>query len=185
MWVGGSKKTLKKGGKMAKCTINYICGHSEEIQLYGPNRERERKAAWMEGNDCKVCWLVKKREKENLMPIIAKIECNGLDRSSDDRALIQISLSGGCYPKKEDIKEMGYEWTENRMGGGIMGMLSMRMPAKCWMKIIPIGAELEAAINQISAYILPLGGSIQSSIGHLDIAMMQLGEAKAEARKVG
>jgi len=117
------------------------------------------------------------------MPITASIESNGLDRSQDDRALVQISLSGGCYPKKEEIKKMGYAWGDSRMGGGIMGMLSMRPAAKCWHKLIPIGPELEAAINQISDYIIPLGGSIKSMIGPLDIAMMQKGEAKAEARK--
>jgi len=35
---------------MAKYTINYKCGHTAEIQLFGNRDERDRKIAWLEAN---------------------------------------------------------------------------------------------------------------------------------------
>ena len=40
---------------MAKYTINYQCGHSEEIQLFGPHADRERKIAYLETKKCPHC----------------------------------------------------------------------------------------------------------------------------------
>lgn len=40
---------------MAWTTITYTCGHEDEIQLYGPGRERERKQAAMEAHECPEC----------------------------------------------------------------------------------------------------------------------------------
>jgi len=40
---------------MAWTTINHSCGHTEQHQLYGPGRDRERKAAWMAKDVCSDC----------------------------------------------------------------------------------------------------------------------------------
>lgn len=49
----------KAGNGMAKYTINYACGHSQDVQLYGPGKERERKIEWLERGDCPECWKAK------------------------------------------------------------------------------------------------------------------------------
>lgn len=40
---------------MAKYTITHTCGHDHEYQLYGKHTERDRKIAWLEGQDCPAC----------------------------------------------------------------------------------------------------------------------------------
>lgn len=40
---------------MAKYTINHECGHQAEVQLFGKHSERDRKIAWLEGQDCPSC----------------------------------------------------------------------------------------------------------------------------------
>lgn len=40
---------------MAKYTITHKCGHDEEISLFGPMDERERKIEWLESKPCKAC----------------------------------------------------------------------------------------------------------------------------------
>lgn len=40
---------------MAKYTVTHTCGHQHEYQLYGKHTERDRKIAWLEGQDCPAC----------------------------------------------------------------------------------------------------------------------------------
>ena len=44
---------------MAKYTVTHSCGHDEEVTLFGPTRERERKLEWLASIPCKEC-----RERE-------------------------------------------------------------------------------------------------------------------------
>lgn len=53
---------------MAQYTITHTCGHTETVQLYGPGRERDRKAEWMTNNICPECFKAEqaaKRQAEN------------------------------------------------------------------------------------------------------------------------
>lgn len=40
---------------MAKYTITHKCGHTEEVQLFGSNAEREKRIAYLESLDCEDC----------------------------------------------------------------------------------------------------------------------------------
>lgn len=40
---------------MAKYTITHTCGHEHEYQLFGKSRERDRKIAWLEKQECPAC----------------------------------------------------------------------------------------------------------------------------------
>lgn len=40
---------------MAKYTITYKCGHTEEMQLFGKMADRDRKIAWYATQDCPEC----------------------------------------------------------------------------------------------------------------------------------
>jgi len=44
---------------MAWTEIEWACGHTGEMQLYGPDEGRLSRAAFEEGRDCLVCWLIK------------------------------------------------------------------------------------------------------------------------------
>lgn len=47
---------------MSKYTITHACGHEETVQLYGPYKDRERKAAWMAEQDCPECRIKARAE---------------------------------------------------------------------------------------------------------------------------
>lgn len=40
---------------MAKYTVDYTCGHSKEVQLFGPEKDRKRKLEWMASQVCLDC----------------------------------------------------------------------------------------------------------------------------------
>ena len=42
---------------MAKYTIHHYCGHEETVELFGPNKERQNKIAWLESQPCVQCRL--------------------------------------------------------------------------------------------------------------------------------
>ena len=47
---------------MARYTITYKCGHTEEVQLYGKESERQRKIDWDKTNDCPKCRAMEAKE---------------------------------------------------------------------------------------------------------------------------
>lgn len=53
---------------MAWHDIAFACGHVERVQLYGPGRQRERRAEWLAEGSCDRCWreeLEQARNEEN------------------------------------------------------------------------------------------------------------------------
>jgi hypothetical protein len=53
---------------MAQYTITHSCGHTQTTQLYGPGKDRERKAEWMAQRVCPDCYQAEqdaKRKAEN------------------------------------------------------------------------------------------------------------------------
>lgn len=48
---------------MAWNEINYSCGHTDRIQMYGPTRNRESKKKWMERGICTECYRKQKEEE--------------------------------------------------------------------------------------------------------------------------
>ncbi|NDL68000.1 hypothetical protein [Anaerotalea alkaliphila] len=58
---------------MGKYTVNHTCGHTVEVQLFGPIKERERKMEWMQSTICSDCY--RKQEAEAAK---AKAENSGL-----------------------------------------------------------------------------------------------------------
>lgn len=41
---------------MAKYTVTHSCGHDQDHQLFGPTKDRESRAAWLQGKVCTECW---------------------------------------------------------------------------------------------------------------------------------
>ena len=48
---------------MAWHTIDHVCGHSQRVQIYGPTRDRDRKAEWHASRLCPDCFAVQ-QERE-------------------------------------------------------------------------------------------------------------------------
>ncbi|GHE51153.1 hypothetical protein GCM10019059_07970 [Camelimonas fluminis] len=45
---------------MAKYTAKFSCGHTETVELYGPEKDRSRKLAWMADKVCDACYKAAK-----------------------------------------------------------------------------------------------------------------------------
>lgn len=49
---------------MAKYYVEFSCGHTDEVQLFGKMSERERKIGWLEREGlCPACWEAQKAEQ--------------------------------------------------------------------------------------------------------------------------
>jgi hypothetical protein len=57
---------VQKEKEMAKYTVNYSCGHSEVIQLYGKCSEREKRISWLEQRICPQCFKKEKEEEKRI-----------------------------------------------------------------------------------------------------------------------
>lgn len=119
---------------MAWYTVNHSCGHEQRVQLYGKTSDRESKIEWMSRQDCPACWGAKKREAEALKPIEMSIQMNGLDRDAQGHLITEVVLTGGTQPRKNEIKALGYKWTEVR--GGAMNLLSAKKAEMAWVKTL-------------------------------------------------
>ena len=58
---------------MAKHTIEMSCGHEEVHQIYGPYKDRDRKAEYIAEGACRECWEEQRRE-ENAEAAQANVE---------------------------------------------------------------------------------------------------------------
>ena len=45
---------------MAKQSVTHSCGHEQTYQMYGPHKDRNRKAAWLAGGPCDACIAAKR-----------------------------------------------------------------------------------------------------------------------------
>ncbi|MCI6619642.1 MAG: hypothetical protein MSD82_12405 [Prevotella sp.] len=54
---------------MAKYTINYRCGHTEKVALFGKYADRENHIKSLEADDCPACKLAARLAKANLSDI--------------------------------------------------------------------------------------------------------------------
>lgn len=170
---------------MAKYQVNYSCGHSGEVVLFGKHSERERKLEWMADGLCKECWKKSKREEEAAKPITASVESNGLQVTDQGELICEIVLTGGTINKKDEIKALGYRWQE--VTGGVMDMLSMSAPQLAWVKTITVNADtpeetIKPAIDELKG----IADKIKIGLGPLDIAMAQknIAEKKEVAARV-
>jgi len=148
---------------MARYTIAYACGHSEEKQLFGPTRDRTSKIEWLERGDCPQCWAAKKRETDAQQPITCAITLPMMDPGAD--AAVQLCLLGGTVNKKEQIKALGFTWGEP--AGGVLDFLGMGRGAKwCWHKCVSVEA-LPAELKLLEG----LAAELKASYDPLDMAM--------------
>lgn len=167
-----ARKKQSRRIKMAQYEVKHACGHTRTIQLFGKTKDRYSKIEWMETQDCPCCWGEKKRAEEAKQPITMTIRANGLDSDGDGNLLAEIILTGGTINKKDEIKQLGYSWTEER--GGVMDFLSTSKPNMAWIKRVPI-IELEIThptAIQIQADAKQLDATIIGKIGPMDLAMI-------------
>ena len=119
---------------MAKYTITMSCGHTDTVELFGKDKDRERKIEYFKEHGlCKECYkkeMQAQAEKEGLMfnatvlPYISE---------SDGDFLIYVWFSGNTMPHKEEIKALGgYKWEECQAASNL---LSLKYEP-CWGKTV-------------------------------------------------
>jgi hypothetical protein len=155
---------------MARYTINCKCGHQREVELFGKYDDRQKKISWYENQLCPECWGKKQREEEAKKPITMTINCNGLLEGG--RLMLEVRLSGGTINRKDEIKEMGYKWSEEQ--GGIINMITCTRPTMGWGKLIPISdqEEAEKTLQQLNIEAKNLDAQIENGIDMPSLLLM-------------
>ena len=80
---------------MAKYTVNHICGHTVEVQLFGKMEDRYRRIEWLETQECEEC----RRAKANAAAAAAK----------DARGLADLTGSEKQISWANTIREGAYK----------------------------------------------------------------------------
>lgn len=91
---------------MAKYKINFSCGHTEQRELFGPTKERDRKIQYFEQfGDCTECYKSKKKaEKDAEGPVIQ------LRARKGDPALVEFVVFNS-FGVKDPLKSRGYRFS--------------------------------------------------------------------------
>lgn len=103
---------------MAKYEINYTCGHTSTVQLFGKCSERERKIEWMERQECPECR--RKREAEEAVKVTEGLELPELEGSEKQVAWAKMKKSG-IRGKNAPAAAIG---TRKTIAAGICGVSS-------------------------------------------------------------
>jgi hypothetical protein len=63
-----------------KYEVTYSCGHTDTVQLYGPNKDRERKLEWLKDRLCPACYkkLQEAQREAKVKEAIAEAKESGL-----------------------------------------------------------------------------------------------------------
>ena len=111
-----------------KYDVTYSCGHSGTVTLFGKGTDRERKLEFFKDSGiCPECFKKKKMEEEEKTPLGLKIQIFPFRTEN----FVNLSFTGNAYPVKEEIKKLGYCWSE--IEAGVLGFIKSE---KAWNKDI-------------------------------------------------
>lgn len=131
---------------MAKYTVTYSCGHEAVVELFGKVEERKKKIEYFEKNGlCRECYKKKMEETAKEEGLIFNASILPRVDSSDGSFLLNVWFSGDTKPLKDNIKAMGYRWSE--LETTTESMLSANS-SLFWNKVVKaddIKVEVEAA----------------------------------------
>ena len=107
---------------MAKYQVNFSCGHTGTVELFGKSEERSRKIAYFEKEGlCSECYKEMMRTQEAQTPLGVTVE---LDPYADK--CFTLVFTGDTKPVKDRIKTLGFRWTEKSVSSGVFGVLSTK-----------------------------------------------------------
>lgn len=84
---------------MAKYNVNFSCGHSDVVELFGPHKERYSRIDWLESKGLCPCCYKASRPREVMVQSLYK---------DGDQHTIVFTLSGETYSIKDQLKELGF-----------------------------------------------------------------------------
>lgn len=122
---------------MAKYDVTYACGHSATIQLFGPEKERTRKRAWLAKQRCFQCDRVH-REAEG-----PKARLRFVGAGIDGRGVGSFAVAlRDAYPIRETLSAAGYHFDREPYDlEGPLGFLGGGKVAPVWRKDFPLTEE--------------------------------------------
>jgi hypothetical protein len=114
--------------KMAWRTVEYSCGHSQELQFYGPGRERDAKQEWMERGICPDCYRAQKederrQENERAASIAGTIGFAALTGSDKQ-------IAWAATIRQKSLEKL---LTQNGIRDKIVGVFNAETSAKWWI----------------------------------------------------
>lgn len=131
---------------MAKYTIMMSCGHEDTVELFGKEKERDRKIEYFKSCGlCKECYKKKIEEEAKKEGLVFNASVLPYIDQDDGSILLSVWFSGYTKPRKDDIKALGgYVWSERRSADD---WYSFSPFDKCWNKVIKL-KDLEEETNK-------------------------------------
>lgn len=128
--------------KMAKYQIDFSCGHTEQRELYGPTKERQRKIEYFErSGDCTECYKARMRaQKDAEGPVIQ------LRWRRGDNALAEFVVFNS-FSVKDTLKARGYKFSYDYMRDGSFLNMHARSEGAWAIRFEGVPAEITDAVT--------------------------------------
>ena len=131
-----------------KYTILMSCGHEDTVELLGKSADREKRIEYMKKYGmCTECYAEHLREQERKRGLVFNATVMPIIDEGDGSILVNVWYEGDTMPHKDEIKELGYRWSERISA---QDSLSFKRPPLCWNKTIRYD-ELEKEAAQAVA----------------------------------
>ncbi len=128
---------------MAKYHVKFSCGHVQTVELFGKDKDRQRKIEYYEERGlCKDCYKALMQEIEHSKPLGVTVQLNPLNIYP-----FCAYFTGDTKPVKDKIKALGFTWTD--IGEG--GMFDVMSTDVCmgWSCDFKSGEDVEEALREI------------------------------------
>lgn len=120
-----------------KYTIMMSCGHEDTVELFGKEKERDRKIEYFKNFGlCKECYKKQKEAELAREGLIFNATVLPYIDNKDGSILLSVWFEGNTKPYKDEIKSLGdYTWSEREAAND---WYDIKRPPMCWNKIIKL-----------------------------------------------
>lgn len=134
---------------MAKYTITMGCGHEDTVELFGKEKERDRKIEYFKSSGlCKECYKKKMEEAAQKEGLVFNASVLPYINENDGSIMLSVWFSGNTKPYKDDIKSLGgYSWSGRESAND---WYSLSAPMMCWNKVIKFNDLQEEITKAVS-----------------------------------
>lgn len=124
------------------------CGHKDDVQLFGPDSERQRKLIWASSEMlCRDCYKELKKEEQDKQPVrLTGVQLPFPSVRGDKMVLLW--LEGNTKESKKQIVEAGYVWGRPVIHRGNRHGVPMRF---CWSKEVSLN-KVELELEKASSF---------------------------------
>ena len=137
---------------MAKYTINHTCGHKVDVQLYGSHKDRERRIAWLETQECEEC----RKAKANAAAASAKMERGLANLSGSDKQIAWANtIRENAYKCLDTLTQFATNDQAKAMMDSWRGKMDAETTAKWWIDNrynIPSDSQPQAARQNVAMF---------------------------------